>query len=147
MARKQWQARTRVNPCIVELIASLERLVAYAHTGHGKFTDTGLSAWLGFTCGLFDKGYPWINKLLLPMHSNRYFEASEWPFDDVGPLVSAAAAIQFWYNSQAASVSSFPFSLSFLPSSPRGVALPITRDEIRRLLLRRFTCGVGQAVS
>ena len=109
-------------PCFfhLELLASLERLLCFCHTGSTAVFATSLMHRLGLSLGAITDGFPMLHQIfeqpsiLSAMNHNFHVDARLWPLYNGYPAIASKAAQIFAYSLSHFMVSLSPFQSMFL---------------------------------
>lgn len=107
-AKAQIAAGKTPPPDFIELIAVLERTLAFAHTGNTKVLSRGLMRPMWIVQSLFEHGLPTLAdgvRVRLDEPRCIYVPLNVWPLSKGKPCSAAHAAVKFTYGSSTADVS------------------------------------------
>jgi hypothetical protein len=98
--------RDKVDPCPyhLELLASLERLLCFCHTGNTAVFATSLMSGLGLSKGAVFDGFPMLHPIfelpsLISAKTNGYrVDPRRWPLKDGYPAVASKRAQVLTYS-------------------------------------------------
>jgi hypothetical protein len=102
------------SPYLVEIIALLERTLAYAYTGSAKVLSRALMDPLYTSRSLIQQGFPTINKAIVSMETSRTTQENVvvisqqgWPLasDRKSPAMCSTACQKMYYSSTMSHVS------------------------------------------
>lgn len=84
---------------VVELIAAFERLLAIGFTGNLKAMDTKLMRNLMMEAGIKNKGFPTVDRRVVPLdHGSQMINMEMWPMDgDTDKPMTASRASQLFH--------------------------------------------------
>ena len=105
-------------PCFfhLELLASLERLLCFCHTGSTAVFATSLMHKLGLSLGAITDGFPMLHQIfeqpsiLSAMNHNFCVDARLWPLHNGYPAIASKAAQIYSYSLSHFMVSAICFS-------------------------------------
>jgi hypothetical protein len=92
------------SPFRIELLASLERLLYYCHTGNASVLATSLMHSLGLGRAVIKDGFPMIVRLFeqpmisMAMKQGLHIDARRWPLKDGYPAVASKRAQVLTYS-------------------------------------------------
>jgi hypothetical protein len=95
-----------IKPCPyrLELIASLERILCFCHTGSAKVFATSLMHPLGLSRGAIFDGFPMLHNIfeqptiLSAMNNSFRIDARKWPLTNSYPAIASKKAQIFSYS-------------------------------------------------
>lgn len=98
--------RNKVDPCPyhLELLASLERLLCFCHTGNTAVFATSLMNGLGLSKGAVFDGFPMLHPIfehptLMSAKANHYrVDPRAWPLKDGYPAIASKRAQTLTYS-------------------------------------------------
>jgi hypothetical protein len=112
------------SPYLVEVIALLERALAYGYTGSAKVISRGLMEPLFTSRSLVLHGFPTINRSVVQASIDRktqkpflLIDYRAWPLRDrLSPAICSASAQKMYYSSTMFEVSAFQDWPTCMPS-------------------------------
>jgi|SRR5712672_1463155 len=119
MATQTLQNRERPCPLRLELLASLERLLCYCHTGNTAVLATSLMDPLGLSRGVLKDGFPCLLPLFTEQpiqsayHHDLKIDPRRWPLKDRYPAVASKKSQILSYSVEHYSVSISSFTLHY----------------------------------
>ena len=124
--------RARPSPIYVEMVAIVERLLNFAHTGNPKVIPSTLMGILTISRALLEHGFPWISKKLMIYDTNYKprVEVQNWPVSPgtKKPLSGVQRSIELTYGRNVFMVSGYRHS--------RAVRSDDERAAVRALVVR-----------
>jgi hypothetical protein len=92
------------DPFLLELVASLERILCFCHTGNAAVLATSLMNPLGLSRGVVKDGFPMLHKVFvqptvsLAMRRGLEVDARAWPLKDGYPAIASKRAQILTYS-------------------------------------------------
>jgi hypothetical protein len=113
---KAIEKKVHTDPFHLELIASLERVLCYCHTGSTAVFATSLMSPLGLSLGAIADGFPMIHPaifeqptLMAAMAHDLLVDGRKWPLKDTYPAIASKRSQTITYSH-----SHFMVSLPFI---------------------------------
>jgi hypothetical protein len=91
-------------PFQLELLASLERLLCFCHTGSTAVFATTLMNQLGLSRGALTDGFPMLHEIFIKptivsaMRNNLRVDARLWPLHNGYPAIASKKSQIYWYS-------------------------------------------------